>query len=54
MIIETVVRRKENAENRNNRTASKTVNKSINSVAIGFNVGLISLASLYPYFTMRV
>ena len=42
-----LVRRKEDTENRNNRTATRTVSKTINGAAISFNISLISLAPFY-------
>ena len=47
IIIEAVVRRKEDTENRNNRTVTRIVSKTINGAAISFNISLISLAPFY-------
>ena len=47
IIIEVAVRRKEDTENRNNRTATRTVSKTINGAAISFNISLISLVPFY-------
>ena len=40
-MTEAAVRRKEDTENRNNRTATRTVSKTINGAAINFNISLI-------------
>ena len=57
MITEAAVRRKEDTENRNNRTATRMVSKTINGAAINFNISLIALSpflsAFYLYFTMR-
>ena len=47
MMAEAAVRRKEDTENRNNRTATRTVSKTINGAAISFNISLIFLAPFY-------
>ena len=57
MITEAAVRRKEDTENRNNRTATRTVSKTINGAAISLSISLIALSpflsAFYLYFTMR-
>lgn len=47
IITEAAVRRKDDPENRNSKTATRTVSKTINGAAINFNISLISLAPFY-------
>ena len=51
MMTEATVRRKEDRENRNSRTATRTVSSTTNGAAISFNNSLIGSAPFYHLST---